>query len=151
PTFQRFLDHAAAIRLGIVERAQRGTGTLLDVGCGSGEVLRVAERRGWTATGVEPVAESAKIAQQRGLDVREALLDDAGLPEHSFDVVTAFHVLEHMPDGVGFLRMLARYARPGGLVVVEVPNWRSFHRRRGGSHWPGLRPLEHVAHYEPRT
>jgi SAM-dependent methyltransferase len=151
PVFQRYLDHAADIRMQRIERAAGGPGSLLDVGCGSGEVLRVAVRRGWRGVGVEPVAESAEIARGRGLDVRTATLEASGLPERSFDVVSAFHVLEHMTDGVGFLRTIARWARPGGLVAVEVPNWRSFHRRNNGPHWPGLRPLEHVAHYEPRT
>jgi 2-polyprenyl-3-methyl-5-hydroxy-6-metoxy-1,4-benzoquinol methylase len=151
PVFQAFLDHCAAVRLGRIERVLGRTGSLLDVGCGSGEVLRVAARRGWQGIGVEPVAESAAMARERGLDVRTTTLEASGLPERSFDVVSAFHVLEHMTDGVGFLRTLARWARPGGLVVIEVPNWHSFHRRNNGPHWPGLRPLEHVAHYEPKT
>jgi hypothetical protein len=46
---------------------------------------------------------------------------------------------------------MARWARPGGLVVVEVPNWHSFHRRNAGSAWSNLRPLEHVSHYSPAT
>ncbi len=151
PLFQQFLDFAADRRLEILEGAVGLPGTLLDVGCGSGEVLRVAARRGWDATGVEPVAESAAIAQERGLDVRATLLQESGLPERSFDVVSAFHVLEHMADGTGFLSLLGRWARPGGHVLIEVPNWRSFHRRNTGPHWPGLRPLEHIAHYEPAT
>jgi SAM-dependent methyltransferase len=151
PLFQEFLAFAAAKRLDIIEALQPRRGRLLDVGCGSGEVLAVARDRGWEVAGAEPVPQSAEIARGRGLDVRSALLDDAGFEEASFDVVTAFHVLEHIPTGVAFLRDLARYARPGGLVVVEVPNWGSFDRERKGAEWPGVRPLEHVAHYDPAT
>jgi SAM-dependent methyltransferase len=151
PLFQDFLEFAAGKRLDVIESARPERGSLLDVGCGSGEVLVAAQRRGWTVAGAEPVPQSAEIAQGRGLDVRAALLQDADLPEGSWDVVTAFHVLEHITEGADFLRLLSRWTRPGGLVVVEVPNWASYDRARKGADWPGVRPLEHVAHYSPAT
>ena len=76
---------------------------------------------------------------------------EVGFEERSFDVVCAFHVLEHMPDARAFLRELARFARPGGLVVVETPNYASLLRRRHGASWLHLRPLEHLAHFTPQT
>lgn len=151
PYFQAFLGYAADVRLRRIARHATPPGRILDIGCGSGEVLLGAMRQGWTAVGVEPVEESAKIAQDRGIDVRATTLEDSGLEEHSFDVVTAFHVLEHMSDANGFLRSMARYARPGGRVVVEVPNLRSVHRISYGAAWPGLRPLEHLGHFTPAT
>lgn len=151
PVFQQFLVYAGHLRLARAEAVVGGPGSMLDVGCGSGDVLVAATERGWSAVGAEPVAESAEAAVARGLDVRCALLQDTGLPEASFDLVTAYHVLEHMADGTGFLRLIARWARPGGHVLVEVPNWRSVHRRAGGEGWIGLRPLEHIAHYTPTT
>lgn len=152
PEFQEFLESVAVRRLKAIEKVVAPPGRFLDVGCGSGEVLAVAQRRGWEVTGVEPVEESVRIARERrGLDVRQALLQQSGLPEHAYDVVSAFHVLEHMPNGADFLTELARWVRPGGAVVIEVPNFRSFHRRNHGASWSGLRPLEHVAHYTPAT
>lgn len=149
PLFQEFLAHAAEIRMARIERVQP-VGSMLDVGCGTGEVLAVAANRGWQVTGVEPVLESATFARERrSVDVRPTTLEESGLPERSFDVVSAFHVLEHMVDGAEFLRTLTRWVRPGGHLVVEVPNWRSFHRRNAGGAWSNLRPLEHVAHYSP--
>lgn len=117
-------------------------------------MLSVARDRGWEVAGAEPVdeSESARYARARsGLDVRTAMLEDAGFPERHYDVVSAFHVLEHMTEGVEFLRHISRWSKPGGDVVVEVPNWRSVHRSAHGPSWPSLRPLEHVAHYTPAT
>ena len=152
PLFQEFLTYAAERRFALIERVASPPGRLLDVGCGSGEVLAVAQGRGWTVQGAEPVAESARIARdERGLDVRNTILEESGLPERSYDVVSAFHVLEHMRDGQEFLRTLARWVRPGGHLVIEVPNWRSVHRLAWRDAWPGLRPLEHLAHYSPAT
>lgn len=151
PIFQQFLVYAGHRRMARAEAVVGGPGSMLDVGCGSGDVLVAATERGWRAVGAEPVPESADAAVARGLDVHCAMLQDTGLPEASFDLVTAYHVLEHMADGTGFLRLIARWARPGGHVLVEVPNWRSVHRRAGGEAWIGLRPLEHIGHYSPTT
>lgn len=148
PLFQEFLAYAGHRRVDVVNRFVPGPGTWLDVGCGSGELLAVAGERGWHAVGVEPVSESATIARGRGLDVRDVMLQDSDLPEDEWDVVSAYHVLEHMSDGKAFLELLRRWARPGGLVVVEVPNWGSFDREKHGGGWPGLRPLEHIGHYD---
>jgi len=152
PLFQKFLTDVGHRRFALVEKVVRPPRRLLDVGCGSGEMLAVAQRRGWQVQGVEPVEQSAMYAvEQRGLDVKARILENSGLPERSYDVVSAFHVLEHMPDGLGFLRTLRRWVRPGGYVVIEVPNWRSVVRRMSGPMWLHLRPLEHVAHYTPAT
>ena len=80
-----------------------------------------------------------------------AELEHSGLPERRFDVVSAFHVLEHLPDSRAFLRTLARWARPGGFVCIEVPNFASVQRRRLGAGWSGLRPHEHLIHFTPAT
>jgi SAM-dependent methyltransferase len=152
PTFQEFVAHAADRRLDLIERVARPPGRFLDVGCGTGEMLVSARDRGWTAQGAEPVEDSARYARdERGLDVRPTLLQDSGLPKRSYDVVAAFHVLEHLTDAPAFLRTIAEWAVPGGYVVIEVPNWRSVNRRVSGSSWIHLRPLEHLAHYSPKT
>jgi SAM-dependent methyltransferase len=139
-------------RVGLIEQATGlQHGSLLDVGSGTGEVLLTAKRLGWRVQGVEPERTGGEMARARGLEVAIARLEDSGLPEGAYDVVSAFHVLEHIPDSRAFLRTMARWARPGGFVAIEVPNWRSVQRRRLRQGWPGLRPHEHVVHFTPRT
>jgi SAM-dependent methyltransferase len=150
--FQSYLVRVAVRRMGMIERATgRGRGSLLDLGSGTGEVLLAARARGWSVRGVEPERTAAGMARDRGLDVTVAKLEDSGLPERSFDVVSAFHVLEHQPDSRAFLESMARWVRPGGFVAVEVPNWHSVQRRRLGDRWTGLRPHEHLVHFTPAT
>jgi len=152
PRFQAFMAQVCARRCAFIESIT-GAGSLLDVGCGGGELLAAAVARGWRAAGCEPMGEAAAIARSRapGADIRTGLSSEAGFEEHSFDVVCAFHVLEHMADSRAFLRELARFARPGGLVVVETPNYASRLRRVRGSGWIHLRPLEHLVHFTPAT
>jgi SAM-dependent methyltransferase len=152
PNMQEFLERVGHRRLQLIEGASglRG-GSLLDVGSGTGEVLMAARDRGWATQGVEPERSSAEMAGERGLDVEIAYLEEAGLPERSYDVVSAFHVLEHVPDSQAFLRSLSRWARPGGYVTIEVPNFNSSPRRRWAENWKHLRPLEHLVHFTPTT
>ena len=155
PRFQAFLAEVCARRCAFVEslRTDPHPPSLLDVGCGGGELLRAAVARGWRAAGAEPMPEAAELARSRApaADIRTGLSSQVGFEDGSFDVVCAFHVLEHMPDARAFLRELARYARPGGLVVVETPNYASRLRRVRGEHWLHLRPLEHLVHFTPQT
>lgn len=151
PIFQAFLMEVAHLRMAIIERRTGGRGTLLDVGSGTGEMLEAARDRGWRVQGVEPERTAAAMAQGRGVDVQVAMLEDSGVPQRSWDVVSAFHVLEHVPDPPAFLRTLARWARPGGHVVVEAPNFASRQRRQRREGWVHLRPLEHITHFTPAT
>jgi SAM-dependent methyltransferase len=152
PTIQAYLARVAGRRVRMIERAT-GTrsGTLLDVGCGTGEVLAAARHRGWRVQGVEPERTGAAMARARGLDVTVATLEQSGVPERAYDVVSAFHVLEHLPDSRAFLSALAGRVRSGGAVVIEVPNWRGVPRRRLRGSWRDLRPGEHLAHFTPAT
>jgi SAM-dependent methyltransferase len=150
PRFQAYLAAVGEQRCGLIEKWQP-VGSLLDVGCGSGELLAVAARRGWRAAGAEPLVDASELARSRGLDVRTGLVQDVGFEEGAWDVVTAFHVLEHMPDAPEFLELLARFARPGGLVVIESPNFDAIARGRYGKDWMHLRPLEHLVHWTPET
>lgn len=151
PTFQEYLAAAGARRAALIERITGASASLVDVGCGTGEFAAAAMKHGFDVVGVEPESSGAEITRSRGVDVRNATLEDAGLPEGGFDVVTAFHVLEHLPDSRAFLASLGRFAKPGGHVVVEVPNFRSVLRRRSKAAWIHLRPLEHLLHHSPET
>jgi SAM-dependent methyltransferase len=152
PRCQELLAGINERRMELLEKEAGARGTLLDVGCGTGELLEVARDRGWNVTGLDPVADQAEHARsERKLDVRTATLEEFGTPPEPYDVVTAFHVLEHMPEPVEFARGLAKLARPGGLLMVEVPNFDSRERKVRGPRWGHLKPLEHLVHYTPET
>ncbi|MFP5220115.1 MAG: class I SAM-dependent methyltransferase [Actinomycetes bacterium] len=129
--------------------ARLGGRRLLDVGCGTGRFLEAVAGVGLEPTGLEPVAATAAGARERGLDVLTGQLHDA-VPG-GWDVVTAFHVLEHLPDVPEALQLLKQLVRPGGHLVVEVPNWRSMCRHEAGDSWSLLGPGEHVTFFTRRS
>lgn len=98
-------------------------GRLLDVGCSTGLFLSAARRTGWQAQGVEYSADSSRVAREvYGQDVVTGALVPGMFEPASFDVVTFWDVIEHVPDPVGTLRVAAELLAPGGLMVLKTPN-----------------------------
>ncbi len=117
-------------------------GKLLDVGCGNGELMRRMRGFGWDVMGVEPDRAAADVARREyGLDVR-ASVNEA--PRASFDAVITHHVIEHVPDPVGFLESLASVCRPNARIVVVTPNARGLGARWFGASYVHLDPPRHV-------
>lgn len=141
------------LRLWLVERAwDRPPGRLLDIGCGKGRFLACARDAGWKCVGVEPTERSWRVAvQEYGLEVvTEPLRDDHFAPE-SFQVVTLWHALEHIPHPLRVMRNVHRWLVPGGLAIVAVPNIASLQAGLGGPLWFHLDPPRHLSHFTPQT
>jgi 2-polyprenyl-3-methyl-5-hydroxy-6-metoxy-1,4-benzoquinol methylase len=109
-------------RLKRLERFRPG-GMLLDVGCAEGTFLNLARQRGWRTRGTEISRYAASYAENiSGAEVFCGELPAAGYPRHSFDVITMWHVLEHVRDPSGYLREIHHILKPDGLLVIAVPN-----------------------------
>lgn len=101
-------------------------GRLLDIGCGNGRLLWLARRAGWQVQGLELSVEMARYASSRvGCPVRAAdflALEPAPEERESFDVVSLRHVLEHLPEPRPAMERIGALLKPGGLLLVEMPN-----------------------------
>jgi 2-polyprenyl-3-methyl-5-hydroxy-6-metoxy-1,4-benzoquinol methylase len=128
-----------------------GGGRLLDVGCASGKFLRQMAAVGWHCSGIEQDADAAARARHVTPDVFTGEPMDAPFPPASFDLVTAFHVLEHLPDPLGVLRRMLAWLAPGGSVVLEVPNVAGLGSRLFGRYWCGLDLPRHLVQFTPAT
>lgn len=113
----------ALSRLRKIEPWLAGRTRVLDVGSGGGEFAYLLQTLGHDVHGVEPNRGYAEYSRREyGLAVTRGFVDDARLDDGSFDLITIWHVLEHTEDPGSVLRKLARALRPGGVLVVEVPN-----------------------------
>jgi SAM-dependent methyltransferase len=97
-------------------------GRLLDIGCGYGHFLRIMERLHWRAEGLDPSLHTVRQAQKAGRSVTHAAIDDAAVPERSYEAVTMFYVLEHITDPLGTLRKVFGLLVPGGSVIIRIPH-----------------------------
>lgn len=121
---------------------------LLDVGCGSGTLLGLLKQRGFRVTGVDFSAEAAGVAaQENGVRVVVGSLAHAAFPDRSFDLVTLFHVMEHITNPRDVLGEVARILRPDGAAILQVPNIDSWQFKLFGAKWYGLDIPRHVIDY----
>jgi SAM-dependent methyltransferase len=126
-------------------------GRFLDVGCGSGDMVAAMARLGMESEGVEPSRYAAAKATEAGLRVTCGLLQDAAFPDASFDAVSMFHVLEHTLNPVEVLRECRRILKPGGELVIGVPNFDSLVFALVGKGWIGLQLPSHVQHFSTNS
>lgn len=130
----------------------RKSGKLLDVGAGVGCLVASALRYGFSAQGIEVSKWAARFArEEKGLPIRTGLLEDAEFGPDYFDVVVINHVLEHVDDPKGMLAEVRRILKPGGMLVIGVPNIGSIMAHLKGGRWASLRPEEHIWHFTPVT
>ena len=142
----------ALVRARWLRAAGPATGRLLELGCASGWFLAAARTVGYEAVGIEPATDMAATARVRsGAQVIAAMVEDADLVPASFDVAAAFHVLEHLAEPRAVLAAVRAALRPGGRLLLELPNVASLRAAREGEDWYGMEPAHHVAHYSPRA
>lgn len=122
-------------------------GRLLDIGCGVGDFLHFAEQNGWQCTGAEPSEDAASIAKKR---IKAEIMlpkDLEKLPDESFDVITMWHVLEHVSDLQWQVNQLNRLLKKGGRLVIALPNFRSYDAQYYKDKWAAYDVPRHLNHF----
>ena len=117
---------------------------LLEVGCGSGEMLQRLRGFGWDVLGQDVDPGAVAHGRKRGLEVRQGSLESLELPSASFDAIVMSHVLEHLFDPVGLLNECHRLLRPGGRLSLVVPNAASLGFSLFKDAWLHLDPPRHI-------
>jgi len=136
----------------------RSRGRILDVGCASGFFLRVAREEGWETCGLEMSPDTARVARERfGLDVVTGTLEETTFQPNSFDAVTLWDVIEHVPDPVKTMSIVHRILKDGGFVAFVTPNVGGYFPRaaflasRVVRYWPHPEPPHHLFQFSKRT
>lgn len=124
-------------------------GLLLDVGSGTGFFPAEMIKAGWVTTGLEP-DEQARVAAL-SLNRIELLPSENlyQLPEKTFDVITLWHVLEHVHDLYGYMQQFKKLMKPDGLLLIAVPNFSSHDASVYGNFWAAYDVPRHLYHFNP--
>ncbi len=128
-----------------------GEGRMLDFGCGSGSYLERMKAKGWKVTGVDASAKMAHNLSQKGWEVYPGSLPNTALHGRSFDLMTMWQSLEHVPDPVGLLRAALALLVPGGKLLIAVPALDSWNFTAFGEDWLGVDFPLHFSHFTKKS
>ncbi len=134
-------------RLGISPEGKR----VLDVGCAGGAFLVAARELGFTVTGIEPARWMAAYGRENyRLDIRDGILEAGAFEEGSFDVITLWDVIEHLPQPLETLKIVRSLLKAGGVLLVNYPDIGTIAARTLGRRWPFWLSV-HLIYYTRKT
>ena len=122
-------------------------GKMLDIGCGVGDFLHTAEEHGWTCTGVEPSEDAKAIAKTKTKADIINSEDMEKIPDATFDLITMWHVLEHVDDLKWQIEQLHRLTKTKGRIVIAVPNYKSYDAQYYKELWAAYDVPRHLSHF----
>ncbi|WP_286969888.1 class I SAM-dependent methyltransferase [Flavobacterium sp. UBA4854] len=135
-------------KLNLINSQQPKKGKLLDIGAGTGDFLLTAKNDGWETIGVEPSDRAKNIAKEKGISFVE---ETSTLESNSLDVITMWHVLEHVPDLELQIQELKRLLKPTGTLIVAVPNYKSFDANHYQTFWAAYDVPIHFWHFSKKS
>lgn len=129
-------------------RSVKPSGTVLDIGAGVGDFALALQENGYKVDGVEPNQIARTVAANKGIHLKETTSD---LSDHSYDVITMYHVLEHVPDIEKQKSELDRLLKKDGVLIIALPNHHSYDARFYKSYWAGYDAPRHLFHFNQLT
>lgn len=124
--------------------SQATKGRILDIGTGTGDFLVAAKDNGWKTIGIEPNEKAKSIARNKGVTFVENL---QAIESNSIDIVTMWHVLEHVPNLEEYILEFKRILKTTGTLIIAVPNFNSFDANYYGKHWAAYDVPRHLWHF----
>lgn len=135
-------------KLNLINNCSATKGNLLDIGAGTGDFLLTAKQNGWNTIGVEPSEKAKGIAINKGIQFSDSTQE---LESHSFDVITMWHVLEHVPNLEIQIKELKRLVKPNGTIIIAVPNYKSYDANYYGKFWAAFDVPIHFWHFSKKA
>ena len=146
--YQRVRKFTLQKKVKLINSFQTEDKTLLDLGCGTGDFLHQAQRDGWTVTGIEPNEGARNLATQKGVSVFVDLFE---IKKRTYDVISLWHVLEHVEDLDSYLNQLQKLLKPKGVLIVAVPNYKSYDARHYKKYWAAFDVPRHLWHFSQQS
>lgn len=136
-------------KVNLIWALKPGRGAILDIGAGTGFFLNECWKNKWTISGIEPNSKARATASANfGIE----LFDETGwniLPSDSIDVITLWHVLEHIEDLNDCMEKINRVSKKDSFLIIAVPNHLSYDAKNYGADWAGYDVPRHLSHFTP--
>lgn len=148
--YQFVKGYALKSKLKLMNSFQTEEKNLLDVGCGTGDFLLTCKNNNWNVVGVEPNSNAKSLAKEKLKT--ETIFDSLNeIDSKQFDVITLWHVLEHVPDLDNYISKLKSLLKPNGVLVIAVPNYKSFDALHYKNFWAAFDVPRHLWHFSQRS
>ncbi|MBA6151953.1 class I SAM-dependent methyltransferase [Gelidibacter gilvus] len=134
-------------KLKLINSVSQESKSVLDVGCGTGDFLQVALKAGWAITGIEPNEQARAIANKK---TNHSVFETEQLfkfEANRFDVITLWHVLEHLPELEAHFDLFNKLLKPDGVLIIAVPNYKSFDANLYKQFWAAYDVPRHLWHF----
>lgn len=135
-------------KVGLINKLNNGVGNMLDIGAGTGDFLSVAQAKGWKVQGFEPSKEARNMAAKKNVVLSEKT--DL-VQSESLDVITMWHVLEHVENLEAQIKELQRMVKPKGHLIIAVPNFKSYDAAYYKSFWAAYDVPRHLWHFSKKS
>lgn len=135
----------------ICTQSGKSSGALLDIGAGTGAFASYMVNNGWMVTGLEPDEKAREIAYKKNKISLLPIESLSELPRESFDVITLWHVLEHVHDLHKYILKLKELIKPGGIILIAVPNYTSKDSEYYNRVWAAYDLPRHLYHFSPAS
>ncbi len=143
-TYQFVKNYTLKKKLKLINSFNTEDKLILDVGAGTGDFLKVCENGGWKIAGVEPSDKAREFAESKHIILHENLTQ---VENNQFDVITLWHVLEHIPNLVEYIEQLKKILKPSGVLIIAVPNHKSFDAKHYKEFWAAYDVPRHLWHF----
>ena len=146
--YQAVKNHTLKQKLLLLNSFKSSSKSVLDFGAGTGDFLKICKNNNWQVLGIEPSAEARENAVKKGVHLKESLLD---ITNQKFDVITLWHVLEHVENLKSTIKVLKSLLQPEGRIVVAVPNYKSYDAAFYKEHWAAYDVPRHLWHFSQKA
>lgn len=135
----------------VLRTSRKKKGRILDYGCGTGAFLLSCKQGGWDAIGYEPDSDAREFGRNKHQVEIFSSISDPALIARSFDVISLWHVIEHIPDLKAWFDTIGKLLSPDGSLIVACPNCSSFDAKYYGRFWAAYDVPRHLWHFTPET
>lgn len=134
-------------KIDLIHKYTKNRGKILDIGAGTGDFLKIAQENGWKITGIEPERKARNRAEEKGvlLEENQEKIND------KYDVITMWHVLEHIPDLENQIIFLKNHLTDNGILVIAVPNYKSKDAQIYKQFWAAFDVPRHIWHFSKKS
>lgn len=159
--YQIVKNYSIHQKIKLINSFDSGARKILDIGCGTGDFLVACKTDGWSIFGVEPSAKARDLTLQKLIKKNSSVentieKDIEDILEYQdktkqYDVITMWHVLEHVPNLSEYIKILKNLLKPNGVLIIAVPNFKSYDADYYKEYWAAYDVPRHLSHFSPKS